>query len=146
MERNKTFPATGIGTVSLLMIWIILCMVIFAALSLTTASRDVNFSRTLARHTTAYYTADAQAQETLQLLDQLIADHPDQAALLSALPEDVSGELENGVLTLSYQVPMTQDQALSVVLTVRDGTCTIASWQEIQTTQWTGDNSLSLMK
>jgi hypothetical protein len=41
---------------------------------------------------------------------------------------------------------MTQDQALSVVLTVRDGTCTIASWQEIQTTQWTGDNSLSLMK
>jgi hypothetical protein len=145
MERNKTFPVTGIGMVSLLMIWIILCMVIFAALALTTASRDVNFSRTLAQHTTAYYDADNQAQEILRQLDQKISAVQNQEELLSSLPDGVSGNIQEGILTLSYQVPMTQDQALSVVLTVQDGRYTITAWQEIQTTQWAGDNSLSLI-
>ena len=51
MNKRK-FPVTNIGSVSLLMIFIVLCMVTLAALSLSTASGSYRSAQTLAGHTT----------------------------------------------------------------------------------------------
>ena len=50
MNKRK-FPVTNIGSVSLLMIFIVLCMVTLAALSLSTASGSYRSAQTLAGHT-----------------------------------------------------------------------------------------------
>ena len=47
MNKRK-FPVTNIGSVSLLMIFIVLCMVTLAALSLSTASGSNRSAQTLA--------------------------------------------------------------------------------------------------
>ena len=47
---KKKLSITNIGTVSLLMIFIILCMVTFAALSLSSAAADHRFSQKMADH------------------------------------------------------------------------------------------------
>ena len=52
--KKKNFSITNIGTVSLLMIFIILCMVTFAALSLSSAAADHRFSQKMADHSKEY--------------------------------------------------------------------------------------------
>lgn len=65
MNKRK-FPVTNIGSVSLLMIFIVLCMVTLAALSLSTASGSYRSAQTLAGHTTAYYRAPTKQRKSLQ--------------------------------------------------------------------------------
>lgn len=72
MQNKRKIPLTNIGSVSLIMIFIILCMVIFAVLSLSESTGDYNFTRKLADHTAAYYTASNQAEEVLSDIDDII--------------------------------------------------------------------------
>lgn len=76
MNKRK-FPVTNIGSVSLLMIFIVLCMVTLAALSLSTASGSYRSAQTLAGHTTAYYRAIQQSRE------KACRDREDPAGMLS---------------------------------------------------------------
>ena len=77
MNKRK-FPVTNIGSVSLLMIFIVLCMVTLAALSLSTASGSYRSAQTLAGHTTAYYRASNKAEKACR-------DREDPAGMLSFL-------------------------------------------------------------
>ena len=76
MNKRK-FPVTNIGSVSLLMIFIVLCMVTLAALSLSTASGSYRSAQTLAGHTTAYYRASNKAEK------KTCRDREDPAGMLS---------------------------------------------------------------
>ncbi|MCF0144062.1 MAG: hypothetical protein HUJ79_02975, partial [Firmicutes bacterium] len=62
MESKKKFPITNIGTVTLLMIFIVICMVVFTVLTLSKSAADYNFTKKLATQTTAYYDACSQAE------------------------------------------------------------------------------------
>ena len=70
--KQQKFPITNIGSVTLMMIFIVLCMVTFAALSLSSASYDSRSAQKSADHTTAYYQASNQAEEVLAQVDQLL--------------------------------------------------------------------------
>ena len=65
MQNKHKPPITNIGSVSLIMIFIVLCMVIFAILSLSESTGDYKFTEKLASHTTDYYTASSQAERAL---------------------------------------------------------------------------------
>jgi hypothetical protein len=152
MERDSRFPVTGVGTVSLLMIWIVLCMGIFAALSLTTAARDYRLSQKLADHTTDYYTAASQAEETLAQVDALLQTAGAPGAITGDLSDlDITWEQQSDTLILSYSVPLGETQALEVDLSVStvleagDPRYTITRWQVVNTSQWQGDNHLRLL-
>ena len=71
MNKRK-FPVTNIGSVSLLMIFIVLCMVTLAALSLSTASGSYRSAQTLAGHTTAYYRASNKAEKKLAETEKIL--------------------------------------------------------------------------
>ena len=49
-SKQKNFPITNIGSVTLLMIFIVLCMITFAALSLSSAASDYQTARKSATH------------------------------------------------------------------------------------------------
>ena len=66
------FPVTNIGSVTLLMIFIVVCMVSFAALSLSTASTDYKAAKKSARHITDYYEASNDAEEKLATIQGMI--------------------------------------------------------------------------
>lgn len=67
-------PFFNIGASSLLVIFLILCLVTFAILTLTSAKSDADFAEKLAYHKTNYYAACNTAESTLDGIDAILAD------------------------------------------------------------------------
>lgn len=131
--NKKKFSVTNIGSISLLMIFIILCMVTLAALSLSSAASDENSANKFAEHTTQYYQADNQAEETLDIIDGILAESyvisSDSAAYFSEIETrlaklnttihlNVSPETNSA--TIDYLTNVDDSQSLEVQLTLTD--------------------------
>ena len=162
--KKKSFPITNIGTISLMMIFIVLCMVTFAALSLSSAVSESRSGQKMSVHTEEYYAASNQAEEILASVDGIFSDAYSKAQdaeeyykmVSEALPDTLTSEKEEGQLQIRYQVDVNDSQAIQVLLAVlspeqiqREGSGAfykILSWQEIQTTTWEGDNSIQLIQ
>ena len=67
-------PFFNIGASSLLVIFLILCLVTFAILRLTSAKSDADFAEKLAHHKMNYYAACNTAESTLDKIDAVLAD------------------------------------------------------------------------
>jgi len=75
MKQNKqqsTF--INIGSSSLLMVFLVLCLTTFAILSLSSAQSDYSFSKKFAEHKTEYYEASSRAEMILGEIDQILAE------------------------------------------------------------------------
>ena len=67
-------PFFNIGASSLLVIFLILCLVTFAILTLTSAKSDADFAEKLAHHKMNYYAVCNTAESTLDKIDAVLAD------------------------------------------------------------------------
>ncbi len=78
----------NIGTSSLLLIFIVLSLVSFAVLSLSSALTDKRLTESNLMRTTSYYEACNQAEFKLKELDeQYIADYESKGSIPSDIPE-----------------------------------------------------------
>lgn len=156
--------STGISL--MLLIFLSLCMMTFALLSLSGARADEKLSQKSADRTTEYYAADTQANKLLALIDEQLsfclteaeaADDP-QTAFLSSVPS-VKNEIpgvtwiepeQNLETALSYTIPVKEGQVLLVELSVQyptepqDTMYEITAWQVINTDDWSPDTSQKL--
>ena len=129
MAERGTSSAPATGGSSLLATFGILCLTVFALLSLSTVQADLRLSRQSADATAAYYQADCQAEEILALLRA------------GQTPE---GVVRSGSLC-TYRCPVSDTQALEVeVELAEDGTYTILRWQTVSTAQWQSDDTLDI--
>jgi hypothetical protein len=126
MDERERFSPPAVGGSSLLVIFAVLCLTVFALLGLSTVRADGRLSDASAEAVTAYYRADCQAET---ILAQLRAGQ---------LPEGVT--VDGGVYT--YSCPISDTQALFVEVRLEGAHYTILRWQEASTTQWKADNSL----
>ena len=55
--KRREHPVTGTGASSVLMVFVVLCLVVFSVLSFSGADADLRLSRQFAERTTAYYQA-----------------------------------------------------------------------------------------
>ena len=75
MNGNKKHsPVVNIGSSLLLVIFLVLCLVTFATLSLSSARSDYGFSSRLAERKTDYYRASSQAETILDQIDTVLAE------------------------------------------------------------------------
>ena len=165
--NKKQFPMTNIGSVSLLMIFIVLCMVTLSALSLSSAVADRNSAERLAIHNTEYYEASAQAEATLNKLQKTLSGILEHSTDPADYYKQVETACESGtfpdgiVLTesddqpiLHFEVPVNGQQSLYVKLQLMDPADSgpercfwqILAWQEIPTSDWNADNTLTLIQ
>ena len=172
--RKKNRMGLNIGTSSILLVFVLLCMVTFAALSYVSANADYKLSRSLADRTSAYYDAVNSAEEALALLDeqlaQLAADSAGTSAYLEGIPgllkdtnaafspsgtdtgsTDTEGADTGGTVlgTLTWQAPINDTQALEVSLNLTDPFSSdtryiISQWQVVQTQTWEDGSTLNL--
>ena len=120
--ERKLYPGFQMGTSLLLVILTTLCLMVFAALSLSSALRDYEYSKKIADKTILYYEADSKANEMLgELVD--------------------SGELG----THSYFVPLNDERQLSVTVEVTEHSYTILEWKEVSSKTWEGDITLPVL-
>lgn len=130
--QKKSGPEfhVNVGSSSILLIFVILCLISFATLSIVSANADAKLSRRVAERTTAYYEACNQAQADIARIDSALA-----AVYADSFDEDeyfmVVGHKKN------YMVAISDLQTLSVTLDILypqqegDPFYRIASWQVI---------------
>jgi hypothetical protein len=152
------------GFSTIMISFVMMCIVTFCALALLTANADYKLSRKVADRTSAYYTAEETAYETLAQIDELLtgsyrstftkkeyeqnaraalseyaADHPDITVVSDSTP------------AVAYTVPFSDTQTLSVSLTVsyppqNGGSCyTLNEWKTISTVPESDSQTLDLI-
>lgn len=162
--KKTSYPPINIGTSFMLVIFIILCMVIFAVLSFSGAMKDLSYSERNALRTTAYYTANNEAQRILAVIDSVLSEYsteegPEMASaikqqLTSALKDTAAAELTveplegTEEISISFFVPIGDAEAIEAVLLTRLGqqkSYTIATWKQVSTLEWTGSQTLPVL-
>lgn len=128
MDERRRFSPPAVGGSSLLVIFAVLCLTVFAMLALSTVQADGRLSDAAADAVTAYYTADAQAEA---ILAQLRA-----------------GEMPEGVTAAgdiyTYICPISDTQALEVEVRLRGTDYEVLRWQSVSTTDWQADEHLQV--
>ena len=129
MNKEKNgfrFPVIGVS--SLLIIFSVLCLTVFAILSVSTASAGSRLSEKAAQSVTDYYAADSRAEKTI-------------AALRSGeIPEGVSADGN----TYSFTCPASDTLELQVKVRISGSDYEVLQWQMVSTASWQNDESLNL--
>ena len=140
MKKKTSRPLLTAGTSTLLLIFLSLCLLTFAVLSLLSARADRNLSRKTADRTTAYYEACNQAENRIGEID----------GILEKIWKNTEGkemyfqEIEIHFEDAENSVPLADTQVLAVSLTLRypeaGGTFyTVTTWKTVNTADWTPD-------
>lgn len=125
-KNDTTMPP--IGAVSLLVVFAVLCMTVFAVLSLSTVQADDRLSKALAENVSNYYDADCRAQVILARLRA------------GELPDEVQ---KNGDI-YAFECPMSETQKLAVELKKKDGKFNILKWETTTAVEWNSNDSLQI--
>lgn len=161
-DKNQT-SFTAIGSSSLLVVFLVLCLATFAILSLSSAKSDYSFSQRLAEHKSDYYEASSHAEAILANIDQLLEntykskpmnwqEYLDALNLAIITSSSATGAFstQTGEPVISYQVSVDDRQALFVELKVTDPSQSpvyyeIITWKTAPSEQWESDDTLKLM-
>lgn len=125
-KKIKRRPA-AVGLSSLLVIFAVLCLTVFALLSVSAARAGEAISDGAADAVMGYYAADCAAEEMLSRLRA------------GERPENVKNE-GNGVYSYTCSVSETQELKVKVALEGKD--YKILCWQLVPSVQWKADDSL----
>ena len=123
MHKKQRLSVPVVGGSSLLVIFAVLCMTVFALLSLSTVLADGRLNQASVEAVSAYYTADTQAEEIFARVRQ------------GELPEEVTEK--NGIYT--YSCPISENQALQVKLQKTAAGWKVLRWQAVVTAEWEED-------
>lgn len=119
MKNKNDYSGIGVGYVSVMMIFAVICLTVFAVLSLRASSSGYELNKKSSSYTTDYYTADSKAKAILAALDETA-----YYAHASGFFEDNFGEaiLSDDVklfqvsdgFRAEYSVPLNQKLTLNV--------------------------------
>ena len=120
MDKKPPLHIPAVGGSSLLAIFAVLCLTVFALLGLSTAQAGQRLSQTAARAVSDYYRADCQAEELFARLR--------------------AGELPDGVTQTgdiySYICPVSDTQQLQVAVQHTGRGWTVLRWQTESSARW----------
>lgn len=126
MDKRQSNGPVIVGGSSLFTIFAVLCLVVFALLSISTVKADERLGDASAASVAAYYEADSRAEEILAALRR--------------------GEMPQGVTETEgkfvYACPISETQTLVVEVAVEGADYTIYRWQAVSVTDWQTDDSL----
>lgn len=127
MKKQETFSPAAVGGSSLLVIFAVLCLTVFALLSLSSVQAERRLADAAAQSVTDYYEADLRAEEIFARLR--------------------NGEAVTGVEeidgTCEFMVPISGRQTLSVLLQRNGDDWSVLRWQAV-TTEGELDDSLNV--
>ena len=129
---------SGVGSASFVLIFAVLCMTIFALISLSSAVSDRVLSDTQEGLVTDYYDADMRAEFIL-------------AKILStdAIPETIDGvsitvtyDPDTGAETAAFSCQLSDAKVLDVEVIIYENSYEILQWKMRDTRSWETDDSL----
>lgn len=136
---------TGVGSSSILVIFVILCLVSFATLSIVSANADYKLSSKVLNRSTAYYEATNQAEHSLAQLDKTLQNIYENS---SSEEEYFNSVGENK----SFAIPISDLQTLEICVkilypkTAEETFYQIKSWQVVVTGDLDYESTLNVIK
>lgn len=155
-SRRENLRFSNFGFSTILLSFVLICVVSFSALSLMTAYSDYKLSQKVAIKTTHYYEAKEQAFLTLEEIDQLLCE----AYLSSEAESDYYANVSTALSSLAvsegehryyFLQPIAEKQNLLVKIRItypladEDTFYDIISWQSIYDTVEPEDTYLDLI-
>ena len=126
MDKKHRFSFPAMGGSSLLVIFAVLCLTVFALLGLSTVQAGQRLSNASAEAVESYYQADARAEEILARLR--------------------CGEVPEGVTVWDdryvYECPISETRSLQVEVRLSGEEYTVLRWQAVSSVDWQADDSL----
>lgn len=126
MDKKHRFSFPAVGGSSLLVIFAVLCLTVFALLGLSTVQAGQRLSNASAEAVESYYQADARAEEILARLR--------------------CGEMPEGVTVwddrYAYECPISETRSLQVEVRMNGEEYTVLRWQAVSTVEWETDDNL----
>lgn len=156
MNRNKKFASgVNVGSSSILVTFVLLCLITFAALSFVSANSDYLLSKQVADRTTRYYeaaqVADVYVSNIKSQVKKCIETCESEDDFYTKLNNEflnnqtVNYEKNDDIISFSYSLTITDKQVLDVVLTtsytkfMETGILDIKKWQSVPV--YTEENS-----
>lgn len=136
---NKRSAPT-VGASSLLVIFAVLCLTVFAMLSLSTVQADKRLSDRSAAAALGYYGADTAAEEMFARLRA--GELPDGVTVTTYTAAKDGAAIQGSVY--SYTCAISETQAIRVELAQQDGVWTVLRWQAVSTTEWEANDSIDI--
>lgn len=114
MSKKSQGAGMGVGSSSILAIFVVLCLTAFATLSLVSSRADAKLTQKSVDATTDYYEADCAAEQRLAELAATVAN-TDAEQLNSVLTAaGYSCDSSSGRMLVSYSVPIGELKTLYV--------------------------------
>ena len=128
MNKERRMSTPIVGGSSLLVIFAVLCLTVFALLGLSTVQAGGRLSQTMADSVSAYYEADCMAEEIYARLRS------------GEMPAEVTRTGD----TYAYTCPISDTNELQVELQQNGNQWEVIRWQPVSTVAWESDDSLNL--
>lgn len=125
---------SGLGTVTLVMLFSVLCLCVFALLSLSTAKSELNLSERYAESIEGYYAADTAAVRVFQAIAEGDVDTAKANAAVLMI-DNTSAE---------FSVPIDDALTLEVILKNDGGSWIVEKWCVAATGDWNADESIDV--
>lgn len=138
MQNERKSSGINIGSASIIMVFSVLCLTVFAVLSLITANSEYKLAVKSTDVIRNYYAADTAATEKLAVISEA-SDAQSKAEELG-----IDCENDGGALLLSFEEKVTDTQALSVKVTYGAGAFSVNEWKLISTDEWDADAGFDL--
>ena len=139
MDEKSARFAMPAGTTSLIMIFAVLCLTVFAIITLSTAQREMKLAQASAQAVSDYYSADSLAEEmTLEIGQQLAAGNlPSQLGQTT-----IHSFVDEAGTHLRFLCPIDEAQALDISLFWAGDELSVLRWQVTDTQAWQPDDSI----
>lgn len=133
-EKKSINPPINPGISLLIVVFLVLCLFTFSAITLTTAINEYKRSNILAENTKSYYDAANKAEEEIN-------------SLITYLKENNSWSI-SGTKYLTYTIDDTQELAITLEplpAPVEGKYFNITKWQVVSTQTWETNDTMNLL-
>lgn len=144
-QNTRQSSGINIGSASIIMVFSVLCLTVFAVLTFVTANNEYKLSVKSADQVKAYYAADTGATETMAQIENIVRTTSsyglitNEVSSLGVTTETVSGKLE-----LSYSEKMDDYQELHVKLVYDGSRLSVKQWKLVNTAEWNAGDTITL--
>lgn len=150
---NSKKLTMNIGIISFMVIFVILCLVIFSVLSLASANSNVQSTQKSVEHSELYYQLSSEGEKTLKTIDDTLeniyhsSSSSDEYFQQSAI---LTQKIKNSQLTnhtLSYEIEKDEVKLYIEVEILYPGQhyYRIITWKSVPATKWNPDLSIDVL-
>ena len=145
-RKDRRGAAPMLGGASVIMVFAVLCLTIFAVLTILTVESESRISASYAASVDNYYRADTEAAAFTVSMKRLRSASKDAETFVTAAQNSGADEVTNdgSTVTIRKAFPIDNNQTLMIVLVSDGDTIRVKNWQTAFTGTWDNTSTTNL--